>query len=131
MQLFDVVHIEFCVQDVAIAANFFNRLFGWQCQPSEIEDYWFWKHPAKERQSGGISKCDNPIPPIATTTVYIHVQDLAQTIELAKSLGGHCLVPETKISDELGYFAILAEPNGTQFGIWSKNPSQNPIQNQE
>ncbi|MCX7835939.1 MAG: VOC family protein [bacterium] len=124
MHYHDIVHTEFCVQNIPQAAHFFQQLFGWECFSSEMENYWFWKLPHSEEILGGITTCEESLPSVATTTVYVQVENIQTTIEKALALGGHCLVQETKISDRLGYFAIIAEPSGCQVGIWSKNPSK-------
>jgi NAD(P)-dependent dehydrogenase (short-subunit alcohol dehydrogenase family) len=45
--------------------------------------------------------------------------DVAAALDRAEELGGSRLVPPTDLPGEFGRFAILADPDGNQVGLWA------------
>jgi predicted enzyme related to lactoylglutathione lyase len=48
--------------------------------------------------------------------VYGHVDDLHKHLERAETLGGKTVMPPTDMENVA--FAMLADPQGTTFGLW-------------
>jgi predicted enzyme related to lactoylglutathione lyase len=109
--------------DTAAAGAFYPRVAGWKSQPWEKDSsYTLWMNRAAPL--GGLM----PLPEDASAAPshwmpYISTPDVAATLEAARSLGAQVRKEPTDIP-EVGTFAILADPQGAMFAIFT--PSGSP-----
>lgn len=111
-----IVHIEFPADNPAGLGGFYNRLFGWETSPMG-EGYVLF-NPGGGAVGGGFSKPEGDQP--GAVVCYIQVDDIDTKLAEIDAAGGSTLKGKTKISDEHGYFALFADPNGNTMGIWSR-----------
>jgi len=107
-----VVHFEIGCRDIAKAADFFSRLFGWQTENMG---------PAAMINTGAVSGIQGHISslgnePYNHTTFYVQVDDVQGYLDKAAALGGKTLVPPVDIPT--GTFAWFARPEGNTIGLW-------------
>ena len=69
---------------------------------------------------GGGFRVEEKGPDMQKTLIYIHVENIDQSMEQIMANGGTQVMPKTKISDEHGSFALFLDPSGTCVGIWSQ-----------
>jgi predicted enzyme related to lactoylglutathione lyase len=110
---------ELMTTDPVAAQSFYREVIGWTTQKYEggIADYTMWV--AGETPLGGVMTL--PEAAVAMNTpphwlAYIDVVDADATINQAVSLGAAVLVP-AKTVDQVGRFAVLADPQGAVFAI--------------
>ena len=66
---------------------------------------------------GGIGPSAGPGEP--GVRIYMRVDDLDAYLDRAEELGGKRLVPPTDLPGDFGRFAIFADPDGNQVGLWA------------
>jgi predicted enzyme related to lactoylglutathione lyase len=104
--------------DVAKAADFYAKVFGWEPAKFEEMDYTVFNN-----QGQGIGGATKPqmegVPP--NWLVYFAVDDTDATVAKAKQQGGTVLSEPMDIPD-VGRFAVLADPQGAVFAIIKNAP---------
>ena len=113
---------ELMTSDTDAAKEFYQQLFGWTWKEQTMENGQIYTSiKAEEQPVGGILSTDNalnePTPP-PHWGVYVTVDNVDQTIKLAKSLGAKVFVPPTDIPNT-GRFAVFADPQGAVLSIIS------------
>ncbi len=108
---------ELGTRDVEAAKTFYGAVFGWT---NKGDDYIEWQIDG--RTVGGcndIAKIGLPdqIPP--HWLVYFAVKNVDEAVDRAKQLGGTVNMPPMDIP-EMGRFAVLADPQGAVFAIFSQ-----------
>jgi len=53
---------------------------------------------------------------------YVNVKSLENTIDQARKLGATVMKEKTPVPG-MGWFAIIADPQGNPFGIWQTDPT--------
>ncbi|GAB3611114.1 VOC family protein [Humibacter ginsengiterrae] len=113
-----VAMFEITARDSEAAVKFYSELFGWTTQPAEGGGYALVDTGGGEGAiPGGIGQPEHGDVP--RTTVYVRVDDLQASLDKAVELGGSVLVPPTQLPADYGWFAILADPEGTPVGLWA------------
>ena len=112
-----ISYIEMPSQNFEKTKSFYTELFGWKFDFMPEMKYMTFQTP--EGPGGGFSAALKPsqMPGII---FYITVDDIDNIVKKAESVGGICITRKTQISPEIGYFAVLGDPDGTHIGIWSK-----------
>jgi predicted enzyme related to lactoylglutathione lyase len=111
---------EIWTNDVAAAADYYEKLFGYQLGSAKIGNlsYEYLKRDGRPR----VGLLTKPDPQIGNTWLcYLRVADVAAVTEKARALGGTVLMaPSSKVRN--GSVAILADPNGAGFVVqeWRK-----------
>lgn len=117
-----VIWFEIWVRDLNRAKAFYGELFGWSFTPFDGYDpdnYWLIDAGENAGVNGAIvHEPDAAAPPTRSTVVYVHVPDLDKAIATATELGGVVTMPERKITETGGSFAIVADSEGNQVGLW-------------
>jgi predicted enzyme related to lactoylglutathione lyase len=113
-----IVHIEIPAPDLAKAAEFYSKVFGWKVDMMPEMDYALWSPADQEGVGGGFSKTY----PINKDGILVHigVDDIEAKLAEIEAAGGKTITPKTKISDEYGYFAEFADISGNKMALWSK-----------
>lgn len=98
---------------------FYRALFDWQIAADpQMGGYGLVDTGAGEDAvSGGIGPSTQAGE--AGVKVYVRVDDLDAFLERAEKLGGNRLVPPTDLPGDFGRFAIFADPDGNQVGLWA------------
>lgn len=108
-----VVHFEIGCRDREKAAAFYSELFGWSVTSAG---------PASMIDTGASSPGINGHftalghEPHQYTIFYVQVDDVAEALARATSLGGKTVVPPVSIPS--GTFAWFADPEGNTIGLW-------------
>jgi len=109
-------HFEFPSKDISKSKDFHKSLFGWEFQDVGDPDYVLFSTP--KGPGGGIEKTD--VSKGSNIKVYIEVEDIPSTLAKAKELAGATVKEKTLISEEHGFWAMIADPSGVKIGLWSK-----------
>jgi uncharacterized protein len=111
-----VVWFEIKALDVERAKDFYTSLFGWKFFPVERGDGEYWLISTQEGTgSGGLVEGD---PGNGQAVVlYVAVEELEPTVTMATALGA--TVEEAPIQIGVGSYAILRDPTGIKFGLFT------------
>jgi predicted enzyme related to lactoylglutathione lyase len=129
-----IVHTELITNNPKATADFVAKLFGWKVEKwnDPKMEYYMWQYPGEQIGGGGIagiSEMGSKQEP--HIDIYVDVDNIASSIDKARSLGATQIIGETAIGDgEMGYFAVIQIPGGVNVGLWSKVPSKKPEQQQ-
>lgn len=112
---------ELLTTDTAAAAAFYPRVVPWRTQPSSMPGYTIWM--AGQSQVGGLMA----LPPDAAGTpphwlIYIGTPNVDATAEHAQRLGARVVKTASDIPN-VGRFAVLADPQGATFALYTPGPS--------
>jgi predicted enzyme related to lactoylglutathione lyase len=112
---------ELWTSDAGAATSFYTKVVPWKTQSwDQDSSYSMWV--AKNGPVGGIASLgDVPAP---KWLAYIGVDDVAATVEAAKGLGARIVKGATEIPN-MGVYALLADPQGAEFGIYKSNQPSN------
>ncbi|MCB1216767.1 VOC family protein [bacterium] len=112
-----ICHVEIVSHDLEGTKDFYSKVFNWQCSDM-MPNYGGWV--PGEGELGGGFRVEEKGPDMQKTLIYIHVENIDQSMEQIMANGGTQVMPKTKISDEHGSFALFLDPSGTCVGIWSQ-----------
>jgi predicted enzyme related to lactoylglutathione lyase len=101
------------------AEAFYAKVTGWGTQPL-VEGYTMWT--AAGTPIGGVMGMPEPTAPVGWLA-YISVADIDAAASQLKSLGGTVIKPPATIPDG-GRFAIVTDPQGAMFCLFSPGPGQ-------
>jgi predicted enzyme related to lactoylglutathione lyase len=93
------------------AENFYERVFNWQANTMDMGGFSYTLFMLGSQQVAGMLGRDGP----ARWTVSFAVADCDATVAKAKQLGG--TVIEEPRDLPVGRFAVLADPEGADFGV--------------
>jgi predicted enzyme related to lactoylglutathione lyase len=114
-----VAWFEIISPDVERAKKYYSELFGWQvtADPSG-EGYSIVDTQSGEGAiGGGIASTEPGSGP--SIRIYMRVEDIGAHFKRAVALGGKELVPPTDLPGGWGKFAVFADPDGNQVGLWA------------
>ena len=118
---------ELVVPSPSEAKVFYNRVAGWVTQQSPGPmDYTLWINNGTS--VGGLIALTSEFAAMGvkpTWFVYMAVRDVDESAKLAQSLGGRINRPPTDIP-ESGRFAILTDPQGGVFCLWTSAQNTPP-----
>ncbi|HEX3786794.1 MAG TPA: VOC family protein [Pseudonocardiaceae bacterium] len=114
-----VAFFEVLSPDHERAQQFYRELFDWQVAADpEMGGYGLVDTGAGEGAiGGGIGPKTEPGD--AGVKIYVRVDDLDGYLSRAAALGGKPLVPPTDLPGGYGRFAVFADPDGNQVGLWA------------
>ncbi len=112
---------EIAVDDFDRAKTFYESVFQFKMETNVILGYKMGYFSADEgKVSGAIVQGDGYKPSVHGAVVYLNCQpDLSLQLSRVESAGGQILVPKTKISDDLGYFAFVIDSEGNKVAFHS------------
>lgn len=99
----------------AASHEFYAKTLGWQTQDWDGD-------PAQSMFAGPNGPLGGAVVDASTAShwvTYVAVDDIDAAVEQTQSLGGSVLHPVTEIEGGAGRYAILADPQGVKFGIYS------------
>jgi uncharacterized protein len=106
-----VVHFEIGCKDSQKTSKFYSELFDWNITPAGPAAM---IAPENNGISGHITTLGHE--PFHYTMFYVEVEDVAESLTKAESLGGKTLVPPVNIPT--GTFAWFQDPDGNTIGLW-------------
>lgn len=109
----DLYHFEWSCTDIAATRSFFEKLFGWEFTPW-ADDYVLFRTPSG--LSGALARVDEADPTVRPL-LYFQVAELEPYVKKVKELGG-TVVSDVQEAPEMGSFVILADPDGSFFGVF-------------
>lgn len=112
---------ELMTPDTAGAHAFYSKVIGWKTE-SWDQDPSYSMFVAASGPVGGSVALPNGAP---QWLAYIGTDDVAATIEQAKGLGGR-VVKELTGMPNGGTYAVLADPQGAQFGVYASTSDHGP-----
>jgi predicted enzyme related to lactoylglutathione lyase len=110
MSSHSVGHFEIPADRTDELKGFYSSLFGWHFEKGETQDYWMIKNAGI---SGGLAPKENAEQ---MPTMFITVESIEDYINKAKQLGARVVKDKQKI--DVGYYAVLEDPQKNTFGIW-------------
>ena len=113
---------ELMTTDIDAASDFYARVVPWKTEDSGMPSYTLWMS-GKYRAGGLMALPENEsagTPP--HWIIYIGTPDVDQTVAAAESIGGRLLKPAADIPN-VGRFAVLSDPQGAAFAVFTPNPS--------
>ncbi len=118
--------IDLSTTDIAGARAFYSGLFGWQANNVPVGDsgmdYTFFELDGHAVAGGGQMMPEQQAAgqPAAWTS-YVKYDDIDTAVARAEAAGGTVLMPPMEIPNS-GRLAVLIDPSGAVFGIWSPSP---------
>ena len=117
-----IVHFDIPAEDVETMKKFYSELFGWRIyrDPGPVE-YWMIETvpvnekgmPVRPGVNGGMYKKDQPqLKPVN----YILVDDIDESIQKIKNLGGTITQPKQQVPG-IAWIAHAIDPEGNPFAI--------------
>jgi predicted enzyme related to lactoylglutathione lyase len=83
-------------------------------------DYWIIR--AGEKGIGGLQRAATGAMPHPGTRLYLEVADLEATLRRVTALGALVERERTALGGADRWFAIMRDPSGVSFGLWTPNP---------
>jgi predicted enzyme related to lactoylglutathione lyase len=125
-----VAHFEIYADDPDSLGKFYTSLFDWTIQRMPGMDYQWVKTVDTDEKGmptkpGGINGGFLRRPPGYEGSCwcnYINVDSIQGTLTHARKLGATVMKERTAVPG-MGWFAMLADPQGNPFAIWRTDPS--------
>ena len=117
-----IVHFEIPAADVGKLKTFYEGVFGWKIDkyPGPMEYWMIQTVPTDDKGmlqrpgvNGGMAKKEKTEQKPVN---YISLENIDQSIENVKKLGGKIIMPKQQIPN-VGYIAIATDPEGNQIGL--------------
>jgi predicted enzyme related to lactoylglutathione lyase len=104
--------------------EFHGALWGWTFEPAFRDtalgaDYWIIKEG--DKSLGGLQRAATSAAPHAGARIFVEVADLEATLRQVTAIGGQIERERTALGGTDGWFAIVRDPSGTSFGLWTSN----------
>ena len=117
-----LVHFEIPATDPAKISSFYSQLFGWKFNKWEggSMDYWLISHKdatSPDDTMGGLFKRNNPQEQFLN---YVLVKSVDDSVAKATGLGAKVLMAKQEIP-KMGWFAVLADPDGNTFALYQSS----------
>ena len=114
-----IAFFEVVSDDAERAQQFYGSLFDWSVSADPaMGGYALVDTGAGDDAiGGGIGPSQGPGD--SGTKIYVKVDDLQATLDRAEQLGGRAVVPPADLPEGWGRFAVLADPDGNQVGLWA------------
>jgi uncharacterized protein len=113
---------ELMTTDTGAASDFYSRVVPWKTEDSGMPSYTLWM--SGKYRAGGLMALpedeSSGTPP--HWIIYIGTPDVDQTVAAAQGLGGRLLKPAADIPN-VGRFAVLSDPQGAAFAVFTPNPN--------
>ncbi len=109
----NLCYFEIPSKDLGKAEEFYKTVFGWKFNKEESSPNYS-SFETSNPPHGGIEKME---PFNNGVVIYIQVDDVAETLRKIKDAGGNIVREKTEIPN-IGYFGLLADPDGNIMGIF-------------
>src|SRR5271170_6869898 len=115
---------EISVNDMARAKKFYEEIFSIKMEDSEMMNMKmaFFPFEMNGKVSGGLVQGPYHKPSIDGAKIYLNGNpDLDVALGKIEKAGGQIIMPNTKISDEIGYMAFFTDTEGNAVALHSNN----------
>ncbi len=115
----NIVWFDLYVDDPNAAMSFYSKLFGWTFNPMlGMEDIRM-IDTGEGSPHGSLLKRDADAPPQhpQSTGIYVQVEHLGKSFELATALGASTFVPPSPIPGTGDAFVLLRDPEQNMIGL--------------
>ncbi|MEL6442182.1 MAG: VOC family protein [Cyanobacteria bacterium J06621_8] len=116
---------ELMTSDTTAAKEFYQKLFGWTLKDEPMPGgKTYTVIQAGEAKIGSIMPTEDALSeqkPTPHWGTYVTVENVEQTVELAKSMGATVYVPPTDIP-QTGKFAVFGDPQEAVLSVISYDP---------
>jgi len=109
-----VVHFEVVAKDGKAAQDFYTKLFDWELNTDNPENYGMITAPESGGIGGGIGSTPDGSP--GHVTFYVEVDDLQAYLDKAESLGGKTIMPPMEVPGQVS-LALFADHEGNTIGL--------------
>lgn len=103
--------------------SFYEGLLGWQYRQMEnTPETSYVMIEADHKLIGGLREVDAPVTPgdkAAAPILYFTVDDLAEKVLKAKSLGGHLVGQIVELGKDRGRYQWVKDREGNLIGLWA------------
>ena len=114
----DYNHLELPADDVERARAFHAAVFGWTSDAMPgIDEYFLFR--SGEGRGGGIGKRGVSTP--MTSRLYVQVDSIDKALATSLEHGGRTVEPKSEVPG-LGRYAVLADTEGNQLGVFESAP---------
>jgi uncharacterized protein len=117
---------ELVTTDPEAAAAFYSKVVPWKTQDSGMPSYTLWM--AGKLQIGGLTglpeDAEAGTPP--HWIVYVATPDVDATVAHAERLGAKVVKGATDIPNNMGRFAVLTDPQGATFAVYTPPAGPGP-----
>ena len=113
-------HIEIPSNDPENTSKFYSEVFGWKINPVPMGDmgiYHLYETPGGGGVGGGIWNPPEGIP--RQMINYVNVEEIDPITAKAEANGGKVVMPTQEVPG-IGWFSLIADPDGNIFGIWKQ-----------
>jgi len=117
-----IVHFELNAEDPLRAKSFYEKVFDWKIEKSEMPmDYWMITAGPEDEPgiSGGLQKRENASDEVFN---YIGVPSVEEFLKKIEENGGEILTPKSPIPG-IGYYAFFKDTEGNRLGIFEEDES--------
>ncbi len=117
-----IVHFELNTDDPLRAKGFYEKVFNWKIEKSEMPmDYWLITAGPEDEQGidGGLQKREDTADIV---TNYIGVSSIDEFSKKIEANGGTIINPKSPIPGT-GYFALFKDTEGNKLGIFESDES--------
>src|SRR5213078_5407439 len=111
-----ICYLEIPANRAEDSARFYSDIFGWKVRQRGDGSLAF-------DDTGGVSGTwvkESDRTPDEQTRIYIMVDDILDTLKKIEAAGGRVLTPRKDIAPGAGAFAVFADPEGTEFGLYEE-----------
>jgi predicted enzyme related to lactoylglutathione lyase len=124
---FPFTHAEVFGEDPAALAEFYSAVLGWTVTQAEGVDYWriaAAPEPAPSAFAGGIARRPDFMP--SGWLPYARVDDIDTCVAEAQRRGGRLLREPTPVP-RTGWYAVIADPEGSAFAVFQHDTTAFPL----
>lgn len=117
-----IVHFEINTDDPLRAKSFYEKVFNWKIEKSEMPmDYWMITAGSEDEPGidGGLQKREDTTDIV---TNYIGVSSIDEFSKKIEACGGTIITPKSPIPGT-GYFALFKDTEGNKLGIFESDES--------
>lgn len=117
-----IVHFEINTDDPLRAKSFYENVFNWKIEKSEMPmDYWMVTAGSEDEPGidGGLQKREETADIV---TNYIGVPSIDEFSKKIETNGGTIITPKSPIPGT-GYFALFKDTEGNKLGIFESDKS--------
>ncbi len=111
-------HFEFLSNDPAQCKQFYSSVLDWEFDDTSMPGYTLINTGGETggETGGGLMKCPEKAPGPCLCVYYL-VDDIPATLQKITDGGGTVIHDQTEIPN-VGWFAIVADPEGISFGLF-------------
>ncbi|MSP13281.1 MAG: VOC family protein [Chloroflexi bacterium] len=110
-----IVHVELTSSNPKAAAKFFSEVFGWKTELIEAFNYTSFQ--PQSGMGGAFPQSDEHRGP-GVAIVYIHTDDIDDSIAKIEAAGGQIMMPKMEIPGT-GWIALFTDPTGVMAGLFT------------